>query len=259
MTSRRLQVVFHEQYLTDYPTASCETPERVASIMSVLRRHFDVVEPALAAEEDILRVHTSSLLLSVQDIPSVYMTALMAAGGAIKASEIAMTGIPCFAAVRPPGHHASPSSNWGFCFFNNMAIAIERLIRKKQITTALILDIDLHYGDGTANFFSGRRDVAVVNIQDSERGSFLANVDLALGSHEYDIIAVSAGFDRHRQDWGGTLTTEDYFTIGESVRSHSLAKCAGKCFAVLEGGYNIDVLGDNALALCKGLDTSNED
>jgi acetoin utilization deacetylase AcuC-like enzyme len=254
MSAHRLQVVYHDQYLTDYPTASCETPERVASIMSVLRRHFQLVEPDAATEQDVLRVHTSSLLQSVQDIPSIYATALMAVGGAIKASEIAMRGIPSFAAVRPPGHHASPSSNWGFCFFNNVAIAIERLIRKGRITNALILDIDLHYGDGTANFFTGRRDVAVVNIQDSERENFLANVDRALGIHEYDIVAVSAGFDRHRQDWGGTLTTEDYFTIGSSVKSYAQAKSGGRCFAVLEGGYNIDVLGDNALALCTGLD-----
>ncbi|MGC8905967.1 MAG: histone deacetylase family protein [Desulfomonilaceae bacterium] len=254
MTEHRLQVVYHDQYLTDYPTASCETPERVASIISVLRAHFEVVEPAPATEVDILRVHSSSLLQSVQDIPSVYTTALMAAGGAIKASEIAMTGIPCFAAVRPPGHHASPSSNWGFCFFNNVAVAVERLIRTERITSALILDIDLHYGDGTANFFTGRRDVAVVNIQDSDRENFLANVDRALASREYDIVAVSAGFDRHRQDWGGTLTTEDYYSIGFSVKSYSQAKCGGRCFAVLEGGYNIDVLGDNALALCNGLD-----
>jgi len=253
MTTHKLKVVYHEQFLTDYPTASCETPERVASIVAALKDHFEIVEPMPAEEKDILRVHTKSLLESVQDTPSIYTTALVAAGGSIMASEIAMKGTPCFAAVRPPGHHASPSSHWGFCFFNNVAVAIERLVCAKQISSVLILDIDLHFGDGTENFFTQRPDVVVVNIQDSDRESFLTNVDRALASHEYDIVAVSAGFDGHRQDWGGTITTEDYYTIGANVKSYSDAKCSGRCFAVLEGGYNTDVLGENALSLCKGL------
>ena len=79
------------------------------------------------------------------------------------------------------------------------------------------MDIDLHFGDGTDNFFSSRKEVVVANIQDDHRGLFLENVDRALISNEYDIVGISAGFDRHQQDWGGTLTTEDYFTIGRSV------------------------------------------
>jgi len=58
------------------------------------------------------------------------------------------------------------------------------------------------------------------------------------------------------QDWGGTLTTEDYFTIGKRVQDYARSRCDGRYFAVLEGGYNIDVLGENALALCKGMDTA---
>jgi acetoin utilization deacetylase AcuC-like enzyme len=171
-------------------------------------------------------------------------------------AEMAVKGEPTFAAVRPPGHHASPESHWGFCFFNNVAIALEKLIRRGKISHALVLDIDLHFGDGTDNFFAGRRDVVVANIQENSREKFLRNVEHALSSNEYDIIAISAGFDRHVQDWGGTLTTEDYFTIGRNVRDHATARCDGKYFAVLEGGYNTNVLGENALALCKGMDPS---
>jgi acetoin utilization deacetylase AcuC-like enzyme len=79
-------------------------------------------------------------------------------------------------------------------------------------------------------------------------------VDEALSRHEYDIVAISAGFDRHVDDWGGTLTTEDYFTIGRAVRDYAGAKCNGSAYAVLEGGYNVGRLGANALALCQGLD-----
>jgi len=257
MTLKPLQVIYHDVYLTDYPTASCETAERVASIIGTLRKHYAVINPAPASEEDILRVHTQSVLKEVKSDHGLYQAAIMAAGGAVLAADRAMNGQPCFAAVRPPGHHASPGSYWGFCFFNNMAISIERLLRGKAISSALILDIDLHFGDGTNNFFSGRPQITVANIQDNDRERFLRNVDLALSSNEYDIVAISAGFDRHVQDWGGTLTTEDYFTIGRSVHEYAEARCAGRYYAVLEGGYNTSVLGENALALCRGMDPAS--
>ncbi len=255
MEIKPLQVIYHDLYLTDYPTASCETPDRVHSIMAVLKKHYPVLEPVAASERDILHVHTESILRSVQQDDGLYAAAAMAAGGAIMAAEMAYRGEPTFAAVRPPGHHASPGSHWGFCFFNNVAIAIERLVRQRLVAQALILDIDLHFGDGTDNFFADRRGVVVANIQDNNREDFLTDVEKALTKNEYDIIAISAGFDRHREDWGGTLTTEDYRTIGRAVREHAVARCEGRCFAVLEGGYNTAVLGENALALCQGMDS----
>jgi acetoin utilization deacetylase AcuC-like enzyme len=257
MSGASLKVIYHDLYLTDYPTASCETPSRVESIMRVLGKHYPILEPSPAEEEDILLVHTRSILESVKREPDLYSAALAAAGGAIMAAELACEGQIAFAAVRPPGHHASPESHWGFCFFNNVAISLEKLLRADRIAQALVLDIDLHFGDGTDRFFAGRRDVAVANIQDNHRDAFLRNVDRALSSHEYDIIAISAGFDRHVHDWGGTLTTDDYFTIGRSVRDFAADQCEGRCYAVLEGGYNIDVLGDNALALCRGMDPAS--
>ena len=256
MKVKPLQVIYHDLYLNDYPTASCEAPDRVRSIMAVLREHYPVIQPTAASEEDVLLVHTESILRSVQHDQVLYPAALMAAGGAILAAEKACGGEPAFAAVRPPGHHASPSSHWGFCFFNNVSIALERLIRNRTIAQALVLDIDLHFGDGTDNFFSARPDVTVANIQDNNRETFLENVDKALSGNEYDVIAISAGFDRHREDWGGTLTTEDYHTIGRNVRDHAISNCDGRFFAVLEGGYNTAVLGENSLALCRGMDAS---
>lgn len=253
MAGTQLKVIYHDLYLTDYPTASCETPDRVESVMHTLGRHYEVVTPTPASDADILLVHTEGLLRSVKADPGLYAAAAMAAGGAILAAEKALAGEPAFAAVRPPGHHASPDHHWGFCFFNNVAVSLQKLLRAGKISSALVLDIDLHFGDGTDNFFKGRKEVVVANIQENDRERFLKEVDRALTTHHYDIIAVSAGFDRHKHDWGGTLSTEDYFTIGRNVRDFAAGVCNGRYYAVLEGGYNTAVLGENALALCRGM------
>jgi acetoin utilization deacetylase AcuC-like enzyme len=254
MPQNQLKVIYHDLYLNDYLTASCETPDRVQSIMKVLRQHYPVEQPLPATDDDILLVHLESILSVVKSDTVLYQAASVAAGGAILAAELALKGEPAFAAVRPPGHHASPGSHWGFCFFNNVAISLEKLLRRRKISQALVLDIDLHFGDGTDNFFTGRKDVVVANIQENNRERFLQEVDKALGSNDYDIIAISAGFDRHVNDWGGTLTTEDYFTIGRNVQDYARTKCQGRYYAVLEGGYNTGVLGENALALCRGME-----
>ena len=69
----------------------------------------------------------------------------------------------------------------------------------------------------------------------------------------YDILAISAGFDRHENDWGRLLKTQDYQKIGELVKAYSLRNCGGRRYGVLEGGYNHEVLGDNVKALLEGL------
>jgi acetoin utilization deacetylase AcuC-like enzyme len=69
----------------------------------------------------------------------------------------------------------------------------------------------------------------------------------------YDIIAISAGFDRHEEDWGGLLKTEDYSTIGKWAKEASLEHCQGRRFGVLEGGYNHSVLGRNVRSFLQGL------
>ncbi len=72
-------------------------------------------------------------------------------------------------------------------------------------------------------------------------------------AEKFDILAVSAGFDRHEEDWGGLLTTEDYRTIGALVKTYSRKACQGRRFAVLEGGYNHSVLGQNVRAFIEGM------
>lgn len=249
-----MKVVYHPLYATDYPTASVESPERVEVIRRELEGRFPFLEPEPAREEDVLLVHTRRLLEEVKATADLYQVALLAAGGAIKAAELAAGGEMAFGLIRPPGHHASPDHHWGFCFFNNMAIAVERLIRRGKAERVLVIDIDLHYGDGTANFFSGREDVVVVNVQEEDRGRFLEGVEEALeGSFPYDLVALSAGFDRYRLDWGGTLEGEDFRAIGEMVSRKVREVCPGRVFALLEGGYYLPDLGQNVLRFLEGL------
>jgi acetoin utilization deacetylase AcuC-like enzyme len=253
MTKQQPKVVYHHLYEEDYPTASVEMPERVAKIRDELEGDFTFVTPQAATEEDILLVHTRPLLDEVKRDPLLFKVALMSAGGAMHAAQLACEGIPSFGLIRPPGHHASPGSHWGFCFFNNMAIAVERLIRDGTLERVLILDIDLHFGDGTDNFFQGRSDVVVANIQEEERTAFLEKVTEALESASYDLIGISAGFDRYRLDWGGTLEMDDYRVIGEMVAEKAISLCQGRRFAILEGGYYLPQLGKNTRSLIEGL------
>jgi hypothetical protein len=86
----------------------------------------------------------------------LYDIAALAAGGAIQAARLGLE-TPTFGAIRPPGHHASRDSCWGFCYFNNMAVALLTLKDEGLIETATILDFDLHYGDGNVNILDHRK------------------------------------------------------------------------------------------------------
>jgi acetoin utilization deacetylase AcuC-like enzyme len=249
-----MKIVYHEQFLTPYPTAGVENPGRVSAIYDMVQPHFSFLTPEPAAPADLLLVHTPRLIESVARQPELYAVAALAAGGAMLTAATAAAGEPAFGLLRPPGHHASPDSHWGFCFFNNMAIAVEHLRGRDLIRRTLILDIDLHFGDGTDKFFSRIPEVEVINIESSRRDQFLLEVHTALKvSRPIDIIGVSAGFDTYVKDWGGILQTDDYQQIGAWVKEAALAGCQGRRFALLEGGYYLPDLGKNCLAFLHGL------
>ena len=248
-----MKVVYHRRYAEVYAGDPAAAPGRMESILKELRGRFEFLEPEPAVEEDILLVHSQRHLEYVKSL-RLYENALLAAGGAILASELAMSGEPAFGAIRPPGHHASRDSCWGFCYFNNIAIAVEKLRTAGRIKRALIIDIDLHYGDGTANIFSATPEVTYYHLPSGGREEQLEGLRRFLReTGEYDLVAVSAGFDRHVDDWGGMLKTEDYEEIGRVIREFAERKCKGRRFAVLEGGYNHSVLGKNVRAFIHGM------
>ncbi|MDW7710630.1 MAG: hypothetical protein SCH98_09150 [Deferrisomatales bacterium] len=181
----------------------------------------------------------------------VYQAAALAAGGALLAARLAEEE-PCFALVRPPGHHASRERAWGFCHFNNVAVALAERRAAGRVRRALVLDIDLHFGDGTADILFGEGWAELVNPGAHRREDYLAQVLRALCGFSGDWIAVSAGFDHHVRDWGGLLETEDYALIGRHAGLRARALGA-RCFGVLEGGYNPASLAESVFGFCRGL------
>ncbi|OPY12871.1 MAG: Acetylpolyamine aminohydrolase [Syntrophus sp. PtaB.Bin001] len=248
-----MKVIYHDDFYQSYTTDPAAASGRMEAIVKELSGRVTFVKAQPAKESDISYVHTESqIALVVKE--GLYDIAALAAGGAIQAAEIGMTE-PSFALIRPPGHHASAGSSWGFCYFNNMAIAIEKLKREGRIVKAFILDFDLHYGDGTVNILDPKGYVIIYNPSAYNRNEYLRNIERHLSSTTFDIIGVSAGFDNHEDDWGGLLTTDDYRSIGQMIWVACQKNRCG-CFAVLEGGYNHRVLGKNVLAFIEGIEGS---
>lgn len=245
-----MKVVYHDDFLQSYTMDPAAAEGRMEAILDVIRDRVTFVKAAPAGEEDIAAVHTQYHIDDVRRM-GIYDVAALAAGGAIQAATIGLEE-PCFGLIRPPGHHASANSSWGFCYFNNMAVALEKLRREGKIKKAYVLDFDLHFGDGTVNILGGLGYVTILNPSSSSRGEFLKMVKKNLPTEGVDIIGVSAGFDYAKEDWGGVLERSDYTEMGQMVRE-AAKKCLGGCFAILEGGYNHKVLGHNCMAFLEGL------
>ncbi len=245
-----MKVVFHEDFYRVYTSDPAAAGGRMEAIVEKMELRTEYINAEPATEEQIALAHDARHIESVRNT-GLYDIAALAAGGAIQTATIGLTE-PCFGLIRPPGHHASADSCWGFCYFNNMAVALAVLKAQNAIKTAYVLDMDLHFGDGTVNILGGRDGFEVHNVEAANRGLYLDQVFNEMSTCEADIIGISAGFDCHQEDWGGLLATEDYFEIGNMVRDRT-RRIGGGYFAILEGGYNHEVLGANAKALIDGM------
>jgi acetoin utilization deacetylase AcuC-like enzyme len=261
----KTKIVYSEKCL-GYGTWHIEGPQRVKTAHDVLlAKGYEFVEPTPACDEAILGVHDADYIFNVKkglvedsDTPAyknIYEFAQLSVGGALLACKI--NG---FSLMRPPGHHAGRSGNAlgvytrGFCYLNNIAIAVKESGKK-----TLILDIDGHHGNGTQEIFQGDEKVTYLSLHQSPNypgtGSFtegncinyalpgdyggkrhLETLDKALGMldlSKFEAVAVSAGFDTHQGDLATLgLVEQDYFEIGKRV-----ANLKKPAFFVLEGGY----------------------
>lgn len=214
--------------------------------------------------------------------PQSFDVARLAAGAAIEATSKVIAGEDktAFCATRPPGHHAIQCGPMGFCLFNNVAIAARHALATEQLDRLMIIDFDVHHGNGTQDAFYDDAQVAFFSVHrspfypgtgdrdetgtgqglgttlnlplgfDTPREEMLRKTETELhtfaSSFKPQLILLSAGFDAHREDPVGNLhlETEDYGTLTDIVRSIAAEHCQGKLVSLLEGGYHPERLAD---------------
>jgi acetoin utilization deacetylase AcuC-like enzyme len=286
-----------------------ERADRIRAVEAALAARdwlgWEVREAPAASEEQLLRVHPreyvehiraacadgQALDLDTPVVPASWDAALHAAGGACALVDALLSGAAptAFAVLRPPGHHAEPDRAMGFCLFSNVAIAARHALAVHGVERVLVLDWDVHHGNGTQAAFYDSDEVLFVSLHRwpfypgtggaSENGSGVGegltlNLPQAAGSgaaewlaaideqalpaarnYRPDLILVSAGFDAHRDDplGGCMLETETFGEMARRVASlaSELDVPAG---AVLEGGYDLDALAASVVATMEGLD-----
>ncbi len=249
-----MKIIFHEAFLESYDHTPAGDKNRLDPALSILREdpRNQFIVPNPAPKESLERAHSNQL---IQDITShsYYQTALLSAGGAIQCANLAVKGEPSFALIRPPGHHASRDSHWGFCYFNNIAVSLLHLRATTSVKRAFILDFDLHDGDGNINILTPLQDYEILNPDASTEEDYLVIVENALNNaRDCDIIVASAGFDQGVGDWGNLLSESAYKKIGQLMKNFSLERCERRRYALLEGGYNANQVAKHMNAFLEG-------
>ncbi len=285
----------HPAYLEHDPgPMHPESPDRLRSVLALLDRlpieGTERRSPRPATKEELLAAHAPEHVERIASLAGQfarldadtamsegsYDAALLAAGAAVQAVDDVLAGRAAnvFALVRPPGHHATPTRAMGFCLFNNAAIAAASAL-KLGAQRVLVLDWDVHHGNGTQDTFWQRRDVLYVSshqfpfypgtgspleVGAGEGAGFTVNCALAGGqtdadygavfhdlflkvgaAYRPDLVLVSAGFDPHEADpLGGMRVTERGFAaMCTAMKQLAQESCGGRLVLLLEGGYDL--------------------
>lgn len=295
--------LFFDDIMIEHDTGAShpERPDRLRAVRDRLHganhAFAEWREPQTATREQVEHIHTSDHVDSVEALrgkdgrldpdtvvsPSSVDAAYTAAGAAIDAVVTAHDDPESagFALVRPPGHHAEADRAMGFCLFNNVAIAAEHATRELGYERVLVLDWDVHHGNGTHYSFYDRKDVFVFNthrspfypgtgdVQEMGRGDgvgYTLNVPMPGGmgdgdykhafervlepvmdQYEPELVLVSAGFDSHRQDplGGMDVTSEGFGALCRRAMAIADKHADGRIALVLEGGYDLDGLAES--------------
>ena len=285
-----------------------ERPGRIRAIEGELESRdwlgWEPVEAPRATEEQLLRVHPAEYVARVRSMsergaafdmdtptsPGSYEAALRAAGGACALVEVLLTGgeRTGFSALRPPGHHAETETAMGFCLFANAAIAARHALDSLGARRVLVLDWDVHHGNGTNAIFHGSREVLFVSIHQypfwpgtgplgdvgsGEAEGYSINLPVPGGTgeptflsliehvvapvarqYEPDLILISAGYDAHADDPLGGLRLATSSFGGMAGRMRALGEELGAPVgAVLEGGYDLTALAGSVAETMAGL------
>ncbi len=254
-----MRIIFNEEfYNSDYASDNASLPGRMEAVMSAFknRSRYSVVASGAAREEDILRVHTIDHFKKAKEDAALFNMAMLSAGAACSAAEYScFNSEPVFACVRPPGHHASRDSSWGYCVFCNVAVALSRLKERGGIKSAFVLDFDAHTGDGTIDCLKDWPEAILFNPYADDNLKYISLLESRLAEIDFvDIVAVSAGFDSYILDVGRKLETFDFYQIGRLLKKTCMRMGHNKRFAVLEGGYYHPDLGKNVSAFCDGFE-----
>ena len=294
--------IYMEHVIDDYHP---ENPGRLKHIYSMLDVIGDsgiiYVSPRMATHEEIALNHDMSYIEEIASTkgshvrldpdtstsPKSYEAACMAVGGVLELTDKIVAGEmnSGLALIRPPGHHAERNRAMGFCLFNNIAIAARYLEKKYGFNRILIVDFDLHHGNGTQHSFY--RDSKVLyfsthqypyypgtggheEVGDGEGKGYTVNVPLSYGMGDADyiytfkevlvpvadlykpeIVLVSAGFDNYYDDpLGGMKVTEGGFAAMARILLDIAQKhCGGKTLFALEGGYDLKGLASSVKAV----------
>jgi acetoin utilization deacetylase AcuC-like enzyme len=287
-TLRRMKIITDSRCTAYHQYGHPEGPRRISRTNDWLRQQQAVAltwgEPKEPQEAQILRAHSSRHLARLglpMDFdgdtpmhPGIKEHALRSVGGALQAMECALKGETAFSLMRPPGHHATPNRAMGFCYLNNVAIAVLEALAQKAGKVA-VYDFDVHHGNGTEEILLGKENCHFVSIHQyplfpgtgTESRQNARNHPLPPGTprDEYRaalvegleeikrfapaLVAVSAGFDAYHGDplSSASLELEDFLWLGQSLRALGVP-----VFSVLEGGYSTD-LPELVLAYLKGL------
>jgi len=308
-------VITDRRFLDHDPGAGHpESPARLDAIQTDLARTpvagVTIEAPRAATDAEIDAVHSSEHRETMASLagrsgsldpdtaisPGSWDAARLAAGAAVEAALATLSGRArnAFALIRPPGHHAEPDGAMGFCLLNNAAIAAEAA-RRAGAARVLVVDWDVHHGNGTQHMFDDRADVMYMSVHqypfypgtgaarevgsgagrgatvncplpggqgDADYGAVFHDLFLPVArTFNPELVIVSAGFDAHARDplAGMRVSERGFAAMASGLAQLADETCGGKIALMLEGGYDLSALSASVRATLEVMTGRRED